>query len=173
MLEHEKFAAASAIASRGFAQIDSIGVGELNELNKSFLLKRMEIDFMSIPDLQTNDATASIHAPLMLVMFRSSGAAAIDTVAESLDARFDDIQAHQTIIWRRKFLENPSIIDDADNVIDLSKANTFKTSKSFSKGFRLDKDEVYLWGIFNPTTVSLDITASRWLTVRYWGVYLE
>ncbi len=173
MLEDETFSAASSIAARGQDSLQTIGEGQTNELTKSFLVKRIEIDFMAVPDLQTNDATAAVHAPYGLYLIKTSGPASIDTVTEMLGARFDDIVGHQNIIWRRTFMVNPSIIDDADNVIDLASAQGFKTSKSFSKGFRLDKDDVYQWVIFNPTAVALDIVATWWLQTRYWGVYVQ
>ncbi len=173
LLEHEAFTAGSSIATRASQVLTTIGAGGSHELPKSFLIKRMEIEYVCTPDVITDDAALGALVPMMLALHKNSVAATVDTVAEQLDARIDDIMAHQQIIWRRKFIFNPSLIDDGDNITQLNPGVAFKTSKSFSKGFRLDKDELYRWVIFNPLSGSSNLVAFHWLTVRYWGVYIE
>ncbi len=173
MLEHEQFGASSSIASRGTSVLLTMGPNGTHELNKSFLLKRMEIDFLVTADLNTNDATHSVQAPYYLVFHNIEVSAQINTVAENFDSRLDDRQGHQPVIWTRPFLVDPYLVDDSDNVTLKGQGVAFKTSKSFSKGFRLDKDELYTWSIFNPFTSALDVIGFVGLKVRYWGVYIE
>ncbi len=171
MLEHETYGAASSIATRGTATLLTFGDDGTNEeLTTSFLCKRMEIDFIALADLISDDATGNGNASYCLGLHKTSVANSIDTFAEQLDARMTDRDAHQQIIWRRYFSIFTYLIDDADNSAGNGNDVVFKTSKSFSKGFRFDKDETYQWVLFNPTSASIDIIAERGLMVRYWGV---
>lgn len=171
MLEHETYGAVSSIAARGTSTILTFGDDGTNEeLTQSFLCKRMEIDFIALADLISDDASGNGNASYCLGLHKTSVANAVDTFAEQLDARFEDITAHQNIIWRRYFSIFTHLIDDADNSASISRDVAFKTSKSFSKGFRFDKDETYQWVLFNPTAAAIDIIAERGLMVRYWGV---
>ncbi len=173
MLEHEQYSAISSIASRGQSSLTTVGRTGAHEISKSFLLKRMEIDFIALPDLITDDASATANAPYILCFSNQNNAAQVDTPAEMFDVRLEDKLGHQNMICTRPFVIQPHLIDDADNTSHLGETTIFKTSKSFSKGFRLDKDALYTWSIFNPTGVSLDVIQDAWLKVRYWGVYLE
>ncbi len=174
MLEHEDFQAVSSLASRGTSQIISLAADGTNaEITKSFLIKRMEIEFFALADTHVDDASGTGVFPYVLMLHRNSVDNTVDSVAEQLDARLEDINAHQAIIWSRAFLIKPHIADDGDNVSDTGLDSNFKTSKSFSKGFRMDKDETYAWVVFNPGTAANDAIAVRWLRVRYWGVYIE
>ena len=134
----------------------------------------MEIDFSALADISVDDASGVFGNFLYSLMFISQDRSGdIDTPAEMLDSRFDDRQAHQGVIWGRNYIIQPALVDDADNVTHLGQSANFKTSKSFSKGFRLDKDEDYAWEIFNPTGISEDVVAFIHLRVRYWGVYVQ
>ncbi len=173
MLEHETVQSGSSIATRGSSQIININKGGNSELTKSFLLKRMEIEFTALPQQVTNDAIAGAIGLYTLMFISQDRGGEIDTPAEMLDARLDDRIAHQGIIWRRNFVLQPVLVDDADNVTQIGQVANFKTSKSFRKGFRLDKDEDYAWEIFNPAGASQDQILTHFLTVRYWGVYVQ
>ncbi len=174
MLEHESVGAQSSIASRGTSTIITLGDDGTNEeLTKSFLIKRMEIQFSALADFIIDDASGLATAVLYLVLNKTSVANAIDTVAEQLDARMEDRSAHQQIIWLRPFIVRTHLVDDADNVTFTGLDAVFSTSKSFSKGFRLDKDETYVWSIFNPGSGSSDNIAVIHLRCRYWGIHIE
>ncbi len=138
MLEHEDYQTVSALASRATSQIISLGADGTNaELMKSFLVKRMEIEFTALADFTTDDAAGNGNVAYGLIFHRNSVDNTVDSVAEQLDARFEDINAHQAIIWSRPFLISPTMIDDADNTTLNGRDASFKTSKSFSRGFRL------------------------------------
>ncbi len=174
MLEHESVGSVSSIAGRGTSTIISLGDDGTNEeLTKSFLIKRMEIDYFGAAGIQTDDATGPVTAPYYLMFHKTSVANDIDTIAEQLNARMEDKNAHQQIIWRRQYFCRNHVIDDADNTNYTGSDVVFKTSKSFSKGFRLDKDETYVWVIFNPSSVAVTAQVTVSFTCRYWGVYIE
>lgn len=175
MLEHETVSTISSIAARGTQSLITLGDDGTNEeLTKSFLIKRMEIQFVALANFETDDASATIGTgSYMLVLNKTSVANAVDTVAEQLDARMTDRDAHQQIIWTRLFLVRTHVIDDGDNVTFPGLEAQFNTSKSFSKGFRLDKDETYVWQLFNPSSASADKIAATVLRIRYWGVNIE
>ncbi len=174
MLEHESFGTQSSIASRGTSTIITLGDDGTNEeLTKSFLIKRMEINFSALAKIITDDAASFGSAIYALVLTKTSVANAVDTIAEQLDARATDRDAHQQIIWFRYFNMVNWLRDDADNVTSPSGDTLFNTSKSFSKGFRLDKDETYVWAIFNPDSGASDQIAQIALRVRYWGINIE
>ncbi len=174
MLEHENFASQSSISSRGSSAILTLGDdGTNSELAQSFLVKRMEIDFAALSNTELNDANAAPSEIYVLVFHKISVDNAVDTVAEQFDARLEDRQAHWSIIWTRPFIQRERLADDADQVFSESLEPAFKTSKSFSKGFRLDKDETYQWALFNPGASAIDSMAAKWLKVRYWGVLVQ
>ncbi len=174
MLEHEGFTTQSSISSRGSSAIITMGDDGTNaELSKSFLLKRMEIQFFAIANTVTDDASSTGTNGYLLIYGKTSVDNTVDTPAEQFDARLEDRGAHQSIIWVRPFMVRTHVVDDADQVLTLGYDPNFSTSKSFSKGFRLDKDENYQWSIFNPGTASADSIAVKWLRVRYWGVHIE
>ncbi len=175
MLEHENFGAESSIAARGSSTILSLGDdGTNSELTKSFLIKRMEINFLASANYLTDDNLGPSHGFYALVFTKTSVDNTIDTIGEQLDTRLEDIRAHQNIIWFRYFYVREGMRDDTDNVTTAPLAATFNTSKSFSKGFRLDKDETYIWAIFNPDGgAAQDTLALSALRVRYWGVHIE
>ncbi len=172
MLEHESFGSQSSIASRGSSTIISLGDDGTNEeLTSSFLLKRMEISFAGLAGIITDDLPANVQTGLYyLILHKTSVNNAVDTIAEQFDARATDRDAHQQIIWVRQFVVRTHITDDADNVSFTGLDAVFNTSKSFSKGFRLDKDETYVWAVFNPSAIALTAMGSVSLRVRYWGV---
>ncbi len=174
MLEHETFANVSSIAARGNQALISFGDDGTNaEQSVSFLCKRMEIDFIATSDLITDDASGREVGAYALVLQHNSVDPDVDTIAEQLDARLEDVRAHQGIIWRRYFTIAEGLQDDTDNIVIQGIHATFKTSKSFKKGFRFDKDETYRWAIFNPTAGALDAIDNAGLMVRYWGVNVQ
>ncbi len=175
MLEHENVQSESSIAARGSSSIITFGDdGSGAELSTSFLCKRMEIDFAAIANLVTDDASARETTPYMLILHKTSVDNAVDTVAEQLDARLEDRAAHQSIIWRRYFIVAEGLQDDGDNIVVQGIQVTFKTSKSFRKGFRFDKDETYSWTLFNPNgAAAADAISISLLNVRYWGVNIQ
>ncbi len=175
MLEHENYRTDSSIAARGTNAYLTLGDdGTNSELSKSFLLKRMEINFTALADFIGDDATGSGTAAYVLGFHRTSVDNTVDTFAEQLDARLEDRLAHQAIIWYRNFNISTHLIDDADNSARAGIDVVINTSKSFSRGFRLDKDETYQWVLFNPSGIAAaDIIAESGLRVRYWGVFIE
>ncbi len=174
MMEFEITSAESSIASRGTAAQFSHGnSGTSAEQPRSFLCKRMEIEFAAVADLIADDASGSGTIVNVLTLASRERTGTLDTIAEFFDARFDDRTAHQGVIWSRPYIIRPTLVDDADNVAFSGVDAVFKTSKSFSKGFRFDKDEKYEWAIFNPLATATDFTSTVYLHVRYWGVYLE
>ncbi len=174
MLEHETYGSQGSIASRGTSTILTFGDDGTNEeLTTSFLCKRMEIDFVVLNNFVSDDATGLANGTYILGLHKTSVANAVDTFAEQLDARSTDRDAHQNIIWRRYFTVLTHLNDDGDNTASLSQDTSFKTSKSFTKGFRFDKDETYQWVIFNPTSAAEDLIAEKGLMVRYWGVNVK
>ncbi len=173
MLEHEALTVGAEITARNTEKLFGLGPNEGHELTKSFLLKKMEIDFACLGALEISigDMLAAIY---MLVFDNtSSKSAPIDTPAESFDARIDDRQAHQGIIWGRDFIMSEGLLDTTNGVGAHGTNFQMKTTKTFPKGFRLDKDEIYEWKIFNPHVIALNIHRFVHLRVRYWGIYIE
>ncbi len=172
MLEHEVLVAGSSLATRSQQDLVSIGEGLTHVLEKSFLVKKMEISFAALPDFVTDDAGAITTAIQYLLLRTTSRDSTIDAVSEQLDARIGDREAHQGIIWMRIFDILTHLVDDADNVSTFGKSASFSTTKTFSKGFRLDKEEDYRWSVFNPHTTTVNIVSFYSIRVRYWGVFL-
>ncbi len=175
MLEHEQFVSNSSIAARGSSTFLTLGDdGTTEELEQSFLVKRMEIQFTAIPRIVTDDASSVMGTfAYALVFTKTSVDNDFDTIAEQLDSRMTDLVAHQALIWYRPYTVTVGLIDDADNIVHIGVPAVFSTSKSFSKGFRIDKDETYLWATFNPASSSQDALNNTGLRVRYWGVYIN
>ncbi len=173
MLEHETADhAPGALAARAHSTIFTIGTST-NVLNRTFLLKKMEIEFTWFSATPTDDANAIFGEFGYLLLQNTTSGTDADSPAESFDAALADREKHNTIIWTRNFLAQPSLFDDTDNISFPGNLVSFKTSKSFPKGFPLDKDENYSWRLFNQSTASPWTTGGvANLRVRYWGVYL-
>ncbi len=171
MLEHETAnIAPGGLAARAQSDIFTIGT-TTKILNRTFLIKKMEIEFSFLPAAVTDDAGVLAAQGGMLCFQDISSGTDTDTVAEALDADLEDQAKHQSLIWTRNFVFNYNLIDDADNIVTLPTLITWKTSKSFPKGFPLDKSKSYKWTIFNQTATWLTGSLAN-LRVRYFGVYL-
>ncbi len=171
MLEHEDAnISPGGLAARAQSDIFTIGT-TTKILNRTFLIKKMEIEFSFIPAAVTDDAGVLAAQAGMLCFQDISSGTDTDTVAEALDANLENTAVHQTLIWTRNFAFNYNVIDDADNIVDLVPITVWKTSKSFPKGFPLDKDKQYKWSLFNQTGTWLTGNLAN-LHVRYFGVYL-
>ncbi len=168
MLEFEVFVAGASIASRLSQVLETITEGL--ELPSSFLVKRMEISFVALPHVAQTDGSTGI---LYLIFVNKTRAGAVNTIAEMLDARGDDIHGHQGIIWLKMGYVSEDFIDAANGLSTGQHPWVLNTSKSFPKGFRLDKDEEYTWEVFNPSTGALDLVGSYALRTRYWGVNMN
>ncbi len=160
-----------ALASRTSSDFFAIGT-TTKILNRTFLFKKMEINFSLLPSIITDDATTSTYGAGYLVLQNTTAGTDSDTVAESFDAELENTQVHNTVIWAKIFSFNYGLRDDADQISYPPGLVNMNTSKSFSKGFPLDKDETYTWRVFNNT-------AGTWVTgniihcrVRMFGVYL-
>ncbi len=174
MLEHEKEdIALGALASRSQVTLISIGVGAtVSELSRSFLVKRMEIEYTIVPSLATDDGTVTGSRPFYIVFMKVSSGSHQDTVAECFDATLENSEIHKQVIWTRPGILQPDLVDDTDNVALRRDPDVVKTSKSFSKGYPLDKDETYRWVLFNSGGSAFTTGAFLGLRIRYWGVQL-
>ncbi len=173
MLEHEGVVGIGALASRADAAVAIIGRGETQEVERSFLIKKMEIEFTLQPARTPDDANVDTDLISFLIFRKTTGADAIDTTAEAFDARIDDKEAHQRVIWSRNFLYREILLDDTDNISQWGQNIVWKTSKTFPKGYPMDKDETYAWSVFNADNANTYSNgAFAHLRVRYWGVYL-
>lgn len=173
MLEHEGAASGyGALAARSEGTIETIGSGD-NILSRSFLVKKMEIDFLFLPNFD-GDVSASDTFAGMLAFYKSSGATDADTLDEILDADLEDSAKHRNLIWAKHFDWYPHIFDITGNdLANYGKGVTLKTSKSFPNGYPLDKLETYKWVVMNLHGANAWDTGSvTYLRVRYWGAYL-
>lgn len=172
MIEHEVAnVAVGTITTRAHVDIQTIGTSA-GILNRSFLIKKMEIEFSFLPSFTTDDASGQGAFPAYLIFQDESSGSNTDQPAEAFDAQLEDKAVHETVIWSRIFHFNHGLRDDADQISYAGIPATFKTSKSFPKGFPLDKTKIYQWKIFNPTTSTFFDNSLAYLRVRYWGVYL-
>ncbi len=174
MLEHEHNQHnAGALASRTSSTIMSIGSGT-EILDRTFLVKRMEIEFMITPWPDVTIAALDTPRKGYLVFINTSRRTDADTVAESFDAPLTNKEMHQGLIWSRPFVLVTELVDDTENVVDRPQnpSTVFKTSKSFSKGFPLDKDETYAWQLFNAGGNAWASGSDAYLHIRYWGIYV-
>ncbi len=172
MLENEtSFSSVGALASRADFDLQTIGGSGTNVLNRSFLLKKMEIEFALLLAQTLDDASLVQNLGYLVLQDESAGSDA-DTTAESFDAVLEDKAKHNTVIWTRLFHFVHPLNDDADNILHPGVTPVFKTSKSFPKGFPLDKDNSYQWKLFNPTSTPWTTGNLAFLRVRYWGVFL-
>ncbi len=172
LIEHEVAnLSVGGITGRGHTDIHTIGTGAA-KLNKTFLIKKMEIEFSFFPPAVSNDAGVLASQPAYLILQDESSGTDADTTAESFDAALENKAVHETVIWSRNFPVQYGVIDDADNIVWLPAMVNFKTSKSFPKGFPLSKEKTYQWKMFNAGAVLLT-GGFLSLRVRYWGVYLK
>jgi len=112
-------------------------------------------------------------AELFYLVFRkTTGGSDIDTTAEAFDADVEDDSKHKVVIWSRPGVARPLLLDDTENVVDQPPIVVWKTSKSFPKGYPLDKDEDYTWSVFNAAGSTFVTGYLAFLRVRYWGVKL-
>ncbi len=178
MLEHEtQGTGLSGLTARNEVQIVAV------DLDRTFLIKKMEVEFSVDPGLNliADDASAaqfSIDQGL-LVFFHEAGVA---TDAENaLDASLEDAEKHNDIIWSNPFNMSPGsfLTDDADNVTSsqLAKDVIFKRTKSFPKGYPLDRSDSYSWKVINLSesaafNAPATLVPNHFLRVRYWGVWI-
>lgn len=176
MIEHEEYKDTDGtIASRTALTLHTVSI------HRSFLVKRMEIEFTAIPNAyESNDA--------QYLPYRSAGAASgdfqvlglafwdqtggVSLATNILDQGAEDAIEHKRLIWMRHVVTGMGLSDDTDNVVMPPVWATMKTQKTFAKGFPLDKDNTYLWTLFNPMGHTSNHGVAWWLRVRYWGVYL-
>ncbi len=173
MIEHEDPAGTpGALAARAEADIFQFGTGT-NILNRSFLIKKMEIEFQLLSPIVSDISQVSTFAGY-LIFQKESGSTDGDTVAEAFDAGLEDDEIHRRIIWSRQFNWSPNWVDVSGNdLADMGQDISWKTSKSFTKGMPLDKLEDYRWKTFNSSPSVAWLTGSiTSLRVRYFGVYL-
>ncbi len=173
MIEHETPSTTpGTLSSRGAADIFTIGTGTAI-LNRSFLVKRMEIEFILEPPVDTSiDDGLGLQSGYLLLQKTSAGSDS-DTPAEAFDALLENKAVHETVVWSRPFGFWNTLIDVSGNdLVELAQPVVFKTSKSFPKGYPLDKDEIYIWRLFNSGATSWLTGVVSQLRVRYWGVFL-
>ncbi len=162
-----------ALAARSDSTLMSIGAGGVTELNRTFLVKRMEINFMHAAAVATDDAAWPGTYMGMLCFQKTSGGSDFDTSAEMFDAVLENKAGHELMIWSRYLIGTPSLLDDADQISLMGLHTAWKTSKSFPKGYPLDKHDTYAWRFFNPSaSVAIPTGSLTFLNVRYWGVFL-
>ena len=172
MIEHEVAnVAVGALASRVHVDIQTIGTSA-GILNRTFLIKKMEIEFCYLPSFVLDDASTLQSNVGYLILQDESSGSNTDQPAEAFDAQLEDKAVHESVIWSRIFVFVNPLQDDTDNISFPATNVIFKTSKSFPKGFPLDKTKTYQWKIFNPTTLAYIDGGLAYLRVRYWGVYL-
>ncbi len=171
MLEFEVQSAPGALGAR--AESNQITIGTTTEiLNRTFLIKKMEIQFSMIPWSDT-DISAIVTGFGYLYFYQSTGATDRDTLVEILDARLDDSEIKRQLIWLRNFVIHPFVLDSINNAVEQGTMISWSTSKSFPKGYPLDKDEQYKIGVFNPSTSVAWVSGSVIIIrVRFWGIYL-
>ncbi len=173
ILEHETAeTAVGTLATRADLDLFTINDGAQQVLNRSFLIKRMEVNFVFLPPVNTDDATTPGSFAGYLALQDESSGTADDTVAEAFNAPIDADHKHNTIIWAKTFFAFSGYIDDTDNVTLRPTAAVMNTSKSFPKGFPLDKLKTYQWKVFNPSGSNWATGALVNLRVKYFGVYL-
>ncbi len=173
LIEHEAAELGlGALAARTSAAATNIGKGESQELERTFLVKRMEINGVILPHAETAISGVDTDRVISLGFYKTSGGADSNTPAEVLDAALDDDKIHRKLIWMRMFNYRPFIISDAEDEVEFPPNIEFNTTKSFTKGYPLDKDEIYSWQVFNHSSNALSSGALLTFRVRYWGVYI-
>ncbi len=161
--------------------LDSLGaraevvIATIGDLDRTFLIKRMEIEFIANGGVDVVGSQAFATGNALLVFYHDSGVSADAEAA--LDAGLTDKESHNDIIWSRPFLISPKNLDDAGGWFLPGIDTVFKTSKSFPKGYPLDKDDTYQWKVLNlseslafPNPVAEGSTIM--IRTRFWGVYL-
>ncbi len=172
MIEHEF--EGTSLNSLGARNEQNIQTVSSSNLDRNFLIKKMEIEFMIHGGVDVTGATFGPN-PSLLVFFHDDGIAA--DAENSLDAEVMHKEAHNDIIWSRPFSWMPVQTDDTNGHSIDGLHPVFKTSKSFPKGYPLSKEDTYIWKVINVSeTLAFANPASEasnvWLRVRYWGVYL-
>ena len=172
MLEHEDAQTAlGAIASRSNLNVFTIGQGAV-VLPRSFLVKRMEIQYVIQPHAETAISGIDTDRILLVNLTNTSAGTDRDSLDEVLGASLDDPAKHKLMVWSRMHLYRPIVVSDAEDEVVFPQPIEVKTSKSFPKGFPLDKDEVYTWRVSNLGGNAISTGAFISLMVRYWGVWL-
>ncbi len=170
MLEHEvNTAGADGLTTRNTTSIQSVTV------DRSFLIKKMEITllFTSGGDSGTTTPQFTGH-PMKVVFFHSDGVAT--SAANAYDAAIQFPESHNDVIYEIPFIFKPAEVDDAGGWAVQGIHTAISRTKTFPKGYPMDKDDTYSWVLFNPSaSTAPDPTAVNSncnLRVRYWGVYL-
>ncbi len=169
MIEHEtQNTGMDGLAAR--AELTLVTVN----LDRTFLVKRMEIGVGIHGGVEVVGAGVGVGLG-ELVFFHDDGLAADAEAA--LNATDQDKETHNDIIWARHFNWAPDDIDDASGWALRGIHQSFKTSKSFPKGYPMDKNDTYTWRVINvhPSAAMPNPAAENSqivLHVRYWGVYL-
>ncbi len=171
MLESETGTNLTALAVRGTLDIEAAFAPD-----RTFLIKKMEINFQCTGGLETSTTPGQVsELQAYLVFFHDSGAAG-GSIAAALNAGLQDKELHNDIIWMMPFLVRPQIVDTDAAWALAGLGFAAMRTKSFPKGYPLDKDETYVWGLFNPRSsawfLPLSTAPNAQLRIRYWGVYL-
>ncbi len=174
LLEHETGSdAVGALASRSPVNILELGLAQgADELSQSYLLKKMEVNFTFRVFADTLISALDTTRVGALVFAKLSQSTDFDTVVEMLDAGIENAEAHRNLIWMRSFVITPDLVDDTENVVERGNHFEWNFSKSFPKGYPLDKDEHYQWQIINLGTNAFQTGSFSSLRVRYWVVPL-
>ncbi len=170
MLEHESNTSIDAIAARASSSLESFS------LDRTFLIKKMEVTVILAPGL-SSAATPSIHDPQMgkVVFFHSSGLES--TIATAYDESIQNPESHNDIIWEVPFVFQPGTVDTDGGFAWPGQGVAMTRTKSFRKGYPLDKSDTYSWNAFNPSSANAfpnptSINSELNIRVRYWGAYL-
>ncbi len=170
MMEHESVTNIDATPTRASTTLQAITTND-----RTFLVKKMEITVSLAPGGDSGASTPQFTGtPMYLLFFHNDGITA--NPAEAFDAHLMDKERHNDIIWMMPFIHKPAEVDDAGGwTAEGFQFNATRT-KSFPKGYPMDKNDSYTWYVFNPTAgTSPDPSAigSQFaLRVRYWGVYI-
>lgn len=178
ILEHEN----EGSVFDGLATRDEVTLISVSP-DRSFLIKKMEIEFMVMPgeDADTETSAFTSFAPDvgLLVLYHDDGTSS-DAEA-SLDATLQDTESHNDIIWSQPFQYQVRYIylDDTSGTGAVIQGIpvVLKRTKSFPKGYPLDKDDTYSWRAVNVKETAAfsnptGINTRHFLRVRYFGVYL-
>ncbi len=173
MIEHESSVSLDSIATRATGSLQVLTGG--TDFDRTFLIKKMEVELTVYPGIDFAAApTFAAPVPGKLVFFHSGGIAS--SIADAFDAALTDKERSNDVIWTLPFVWQP-MVHDTDAVGDIipGQGVALARTKSFPKGYPMDKDEVYSWTVFNPGSFAFpnpDSNSECILRVRYWGVYL-
>ncbi len=171
MLEHESNTSIDGIASRASTSLQSIST----TLDRTFLIKKMEVSVLLDPGLESAASPGAFAVQIgKVVFFHSTGVES--TIATAYDETLMNQESHNDIIWEIPFVFQPITFDSTSETYGDGQGVAMTRTKSFPKGYPLDKSDTYTWNAFNPSSTTYHDPSSRNselnLRVRYWGVYL-